>query len=98
MTFVAKLIDRSWFFRRLGIFGTLIVCWLSRMYIVIWGADTRLMDSAYTSLCLLEASTLALYIGGAVYDHKAEGKEALQAKAIDQAPSENTDASVKVES
>lgn len=95
---MAKLIDRSWFFRRLGIFGTLIVCWVSRLYIVVLGADNRLMDSAYTSLCLLEMSTLGLYIGGAVYDHQREGKEALQAKAIEQAPAENTDASVEVKS
>ena len=93
---MSKLVDRNWLYRRLGIFGTLVFCWLSGFYILYQGNDTRLMDSAFTSICLLCASTLALYIGGAVYDHRAEGKEAIAAKAIEQAPPATTETKVEV--
>lgn len=93
---MTKLIERSWFFRRLGIFGTLCFCWMCGLYILVDGSDTRLMDSAFTSICLLCASTLALYIGGAVYDSRAEGKEAIAAKAVDQSAPTTTETNVEV--
>jgi len=95
---MTKLVDRNWLYRRLGIFGTMVFCWITGFFIIFKGSDTRLMESAFTSICLLNASTLALYIGGAVYDHSREGKEALQAKAIEQTPAANTDTNVEVKS
>ncbi len=93
-----KLVDRNWIYRRLGIFGTLVFCWITGFYIVLRGDDTRIMQAAFQAIALLNASTLALYIGGAVYDHRAEGKEAIAAKAIDQTSTANTDTNVNVES
>lgn len=95
---IGKLIDRNWLYRRLGIFGTLSFCWITGFWIVFRGADTRLMQDAFQAICLLQASTLVLYVTGSVVDHKNEGKEALQAKAIDQTPVANTDTSVEVKS
>lgn len=95
---MTKLVDRNWLYRRLGIFGTLVFCWITGFYIILRGEDTRIMQDAFQAISLLNASTLALYITGAVYDHSREGKEALQAKAIDQTPAANTDTNVEVKS
>lgn len=88
-----KLVERSWLFRRFGIFGTFAFCWITGFYIIFRGDDTQLNRDAFQGICVLLAATLGIYVSGSVIDHKNEGKEALQAKAID---TNATDTSVEV--
>jgi hypothetical protein len=91
-----KLVERNWFWRRLAIFGTLILCGIVIIKIAFFGPDNRLMADAFTTTAFLLGSTLGLYIGGSIMDNRFEGKEKIAKSAIDQATPSTSETSVEI--
>jgi hypothetical protein len=69
--------ERSWKWRRLAIFSTLIVCDLGLLYLILWGEDTALNRDIGNGMLLLIAAIVNGYIFGAAWDDKIKGGERL---------------------
>lgn len=90
-----KLVERSWFWRRLAVFGTLILCAIIMMKVAFFGPDNRLMSDVFTTTAFLFGSSLGMYVGGSILDSRNEGKEQIAAKAVDQSVPTETSVEVK---
>lgn len=91
----SKLVERSWFWRRLAVFGSLVFCGAIMLKVALWGPDTRLSSDIYTTTALLFTTTLLAYIGGSILDSRNEGKEALAAKVAEKSSPVETNMEVK---
>jgi hypothetical protein len=58
----------SWKLRRRSIFGSLIFCGIIISYIIFFGKDTSVNETAIISAFGLIGAIIASYIGGAVWD------------------------------
>ena len=58
----------SWKLRRRSIFGSLIFCGTIISYIIFFGEDTSVNETAVISAFGLIGAIIASYIGGAVWD------------------------------
>lgn len=90
-----KLVERSWFWRRLAVFGTLGLCAAIMLKVAIWGPDTRLSADIYTTTALLLSTALVTYVGGSILDSRNEGKEIIAAKVAEKSSPVETNMEVK---
>lgn len=89
------LIERSWLWRRLGIFTSLIVCDIIVLYLTIWGTDSRVNETLANGAFLTMAALVNGYIFGGALDDRNKDKAAVATQAVEQ--SEPTSTTVKVE-
>ncbi len=92
---MGRLIERSWFWRRLGVFSSLAICDFCVLYLTIFGGDTRLNESIVNGAYLTMAALVNGYIFGGLLDDRNKDKASIATQAVDQ--SEPTTTTVKVE-
>lgn len=92
---MAKFIERSWIWRRWGVFSSLIVCDFAVVYLTVFGGDTRLNESIVNGAFLTMAALVNGYIFGGAWDDRNKDKAATANQAVDQ--SEPVTTQVKVE-
>lgn len=69
------MMERSWFWRRVAVFSTLIVCDLLLFWLVLFSEDTALNRDIANGAFLLLAAVVNGYVFGAVWDDKIKGSE-----------------------
>lgn len=58
----------SWKMRRRAVFGSLIFSAITILYIIVFGEDTSVNETAVLSAFGLMGAIVASYLGGAVWD------------------------------
>jgi hypothetical protein len=58
----------SWRYRRKMIFLTLLFCAACVIYIMVWGADTRVNETIVLGCFMLAGSVVGVYVGGATWE------------------------------
>lgn len=64
------MIERSWKYRRIAVFTSLLVCDFVLVYAAIYGADTRLFETLVNGAWLAMAGLVNGYILGATWDDR----------------------------
>jgi hypothetical protein len=64
------VIETSWWWRRVAVFGVLVCCAWHLTYLLVAGVDTELTRTIANGELLLVGATVASYIGGAAYDDR----------------------------
>lgn len=91
------LIERSWLWRRWAVFSSLAVSDIAILYLMVFGADTRLNQDIANGVILLIGAIVNGYVFGGIWDDRNKGKESVAMKAVDQSAPTTTETSVKVE-
>ncbi len=81
---MTQFLERSWLWRRWAVFSSLAVCDLGIIYLMIFGADTRLNQDIANGLILLIGAIVNGYVFGGIWDDKNKGKEVVAQSAVQQ--------------
>jgi len=68
------LVETSWRYRRIVVFGTLLFCYSLIVFLAVVEQSTPLRESIANGLLLLSGTVIGAYIGGAVWDDRNKMK------------------------
>lgn len=78
---MSAIIERSWRYRRIAIYGQAVMINIAVAYILIWGDDNRLHQDIAQALILLLGALLNGYIFGAVWDDRNKDNAVIEMDA-----------------
>lgn len=89
-------IERSWLWRRWAVFSTLAVCDAVILYLMVYGADTRLNEDIANGVILLLGAIVNGYVFGGIWDDRNKDKASVAHKAVEQSDPTQTQTDIEV--